>query len=402
MKTLRIGLFGFGHVGRGFFEITQKLGKGRFSIEKICVKTPGKNRSLPPHYFTYEPDDILQNPEIDIVVEAIGGSEEAYPIAQKALANRKPLITANKKMVAENLPDLIEWQDIYHTPLRYEAAVCGAIPAIHTVDSYLRSQDIQSIRGIFNGSSNYILTQVFDNGRSYAEALEEAQELGFAEVDPRLDVGGFDALSKLVILLHQAYGLPVAPAEVPRFGIAQLAESDMAFAKANRLKIKPLAHLHKSARSIQGWVMPAFIAVDSPLYNIDQELNAVEIEATYSGKLLFAGKGAGSHPTGSAVYADLLNISQEIERSIQAHPAPSLRFDAQAEAVVYVRGENLDQLADLPIQTVLQTGSNYVVGKALLKPLQEATEEKAIFVCEAEALPIAQRTTPQLIYEAVC
>ena len=212
-KQHKIGLFGFGCVGQGLYDILEKT-DFKAEIVKICVKNKDKERSLPAHFFTYNSASILEDESISLVVELIDNADEAYEIVTTALKRGKNVVTANKKMVAEHLEELIQLQEEHGVSLLYEGAVCGCIPIIRTLEEYYDNELVFSVSGIFNGSSNYILTKVIQENLSYDVALKQAQELGFAESDPILDVGGFDPLYKLCIVALHAYGVIANPEEV--------------------------------------------------------------------------------------------------------------------------------------------------------------------------------------------
>src|SRR6202012_2768829 len=225
-KKLNIGLFGFGVVGQGLYDII-KTKNLNLEIKKIAIKDPHKTRTLPSHLFTTERDEILNNPEINTIVELINDTEAAFEIVSRALSSGKNVVSASKKMIATYLNELIELQNKYGTSLLYEGAVCGSIPIIRNLEEYYDNELLHSISGIFNGSSNYILSKGFIEGLDYNSALKQAQDLGFAETDPTSDVGGFDAKYKLVIAAAHAYGIVVQPDEVLNIGIQNLSASDI-------------------------------------------------------------------------------------------------------------------------------------------------------------------------------
>src|SRR3954471_18502815 len=212
-KKLNIGLFGFGVVGQGLYDII-KTKHLNLEIVKIAIKNPDKERSLPASLFTTDKEELLSNPEINTIVELINDTEAAFEIVSRALSTGKNVVSASKKMIALHLDELIELQHKYGTSLLYEGSVCGSIPIIRNLEEYYDNELLHSISGIFNGSSNYILTKVCSEGMDYATALKQAQDLGFAETDPTLDVGGFDAKYKLVIAASHAYGVVVKPEDV--------------------------------------------------------------------------------------------------------------------------------------------------------------------------------------------
>ena len=302
----RIGLIGFGCVGQGLYDVVEANKHLGLEIGRICVKDKEKPRSLPAAAFTYDVQELLQDSSLDIVAELISDPEEALYIVRQALQQGRTVISANKKMIAENLPELIQLQQQFGGVLLYEASVCGSIPILRTLEAYYGSEPLLEVRGILNGSSNYILSKLHAEGGSYTSALRQAQELGFAELDPALDVEGIDALNKLCIIAAHAYGLLVHPGEVLHFGINHVTAEAVELATAAGTKIKLVATLKADgAGKVALQVIPTLVPASDALYAVDQEFNAVELDAQFAGKQFLKGRGAGSHPTGSAVWADI-------------------------------------------------------------------------------------------------
>ncbi|MDL5050919.1 homoserine dehydrogenase [Oscillatoria amoena NRMC-F 0135] len=303
--TLKLGLFGFGCVGQGLYHVLHETQGIKASIKKICVKHPEKKRSLPATFFTYDQGEILHDPEIDVVVELIDDADAAFEILKAALQNGKHVVTANKKMLAENLEEIYYMQQHYNRSVLYEGAVCGSIPIIRNLEEYYDNDLITEVSGIFNGSTNYILTRLFEDNLSYEAALVLAQQLGFAECNPSLDVEGYDPKYKLAIALTHAFGIFVKPDEIINLGINRINAFDQAYALTNNLRIKLVARAFKSGNKIYGLIAPQFIGEHHPLYTIRNEYNAVQVQGAFSEKQLFVGKGAGGYPTGSAVLSDI-------------------------------------------------------------------------------------------------
>src|SRR5471030_2969507 len=236
-KKLNIGLFGFGVVGQGLYDII-KTKNLNLEIVRIAIKNKYKQRTLASNLFTDDKDEILNNPDINTVVELINDTEAAFDIVSRALSSGKNVVSSSKKMIAIYLDELIALQHKHGTSLLYEGAVCGSIPIIRNLEEYYDNELLHSISGIFNGSSNYILSKGFNENMDYDTALKEAQDLGFAETDPTSDVGGFDAKYKLVIAAAHAYGVIVHPDEVFNFGIQNLSANDLQYAREKNLKVK--------------------------------------------------------------------------------------------------------------------------------------------------------------------
>lgn len=311
-KTLNIGLFGFGCVGFGLFEVLQSTPGLKANIKKIAIRNPGKPRQIGMEHFTTDRFEILNDPDINVVVELIDDSEAAFDIVRTAMQNGKAVVSANKKMIAEHLPELLQLQETCQVPFLYEASCCASIPIIRNLEEYYDNDLLESFEGIVNGSTNYILTQTAENGLSYADALHDAQNKGYAESDPTLDTGGFDAKYKLLILLAHAFGLVVAPNDIHNIGIDRLGDLEINYAREKNLKIKLVAQALKSAdNAISAFVMPKFVKKSDKLYNVDDVYNGVITKTSFADTQFFVGKGAGAHPTASAVLSDISALSYD-------------------------------------------------------------------------------------------
>jgi len=304
-KKLRIGLFGYGCVGQGLHDVLESSGF-KAEIVRICVKDRTKPRRLPMDKFTFNGDDILNDPTINLVVELTNDPEEAYKIVTTAMRNGKHVVTAGKTMVAHHLHELISLQEQFGVSLLYEASACASIPVIRNLEEYYDNELLHSVEGIFNGSTNYILTRMQAGKLSYTEALDEAREKGFAEADPRLDVEGWDSKYKLCIITGHAYGVFPDPSEVFHVGINKITEFDIRYAAEKGLRIKLVSHVEKCGKdSVTGFVMPRFVSPEESLYTVNDEYNAVIAEAAFADRQFFYGKGAGGHATGCAVLSDI-------------------------------------------------------------------------------------------------
>ncbi|MEQ8906265.1 homoserine dehydrogenase [Ekhidna sp.] len=311
MKTAKkIGLFGFGTVGKGFYENLKKHPHLPAKIEKVCVKRLDLPRIGHELYFTNNPDELLEDPNLDIIVELIDDAEAAKVFVEKALNNGKAVISANKKMIGESLAEIDLWHQAFQPNFLYEAAVGGGIPIVHAIDGFFRDQDITQIRGILNGSSNYILTQMQQQNWSYEQALKDAQKKGFAERNPSLDVSGMDAAYKLSILAYHAFGQVPSMKSFEIESIEDVTSDDIKKAKSKRRKIKPIATLVKGSDGISCAIKPEAVGPNDEFYSVDFENNAVSVETLVSGRHVAVGKGAGSLPTGSSVLEDLKRLLQ--------------------------------------------------------------------------------------------
>ena len=315
----QIGLFGYGCVAQGFVEGLTRNPLLPAEVRTICVKDPVKPRTGYEGAFTTDPDQILNDPEIDIVIELIDDHLAAFEIATKALSGGKSLISANKRMVAEHLAELREIEDQSGSTLLYEGAVAGSIPILHSLQQFFRPQTIQRLRGILNGSTNYILTKMNQSFQSFEETLAEAQSLGFVERDPTLDISGKDAAYKASILAYHAFGKIIEPSEIVTEGIHDIEPALILESRKVGLKLKLVADLWMEKGHVQGRVQPQLISEDDPLYNIDDEYNGICVEGDLSGPQTYIGKGAGCTPTGSAVLNDLCLILDGFRYSSNQH-----------------------------------------------------------------------------------
>lgn len=307
MKITKIGLFGYGCVGQGFNKLLEDSPDINAKITKIVVKNKYKKRDLPEDKFYFQPSDILIDNDIDTVVELIDDADAAYDIVKSALKMGKHVVSANKKMIAHNLNELVKIAKENEVSFLYEASVCASIPIIRNLENYFKSDIIEGFQGICNGTTNYILSQT-SNGLTYEEALEEAQNLGFAESDPTLDVDGFDAKYKLGILLKHAFGTFIKPNKIFNCGIRHILPHHISFAEEYGCKIKLYSYAKKIDDKTIGFVAPFLVPKSHPNYNVENEFNAVNVNARFAHEQLFHGRGAGSVPTASAVLSDLLAL----------------------------------------------------------------------------------------------
>lgn len=305
-KQLTIGLFGFGVVGEGLYKVLQQTPSLKASIKKVCIKNPGKKRNAPDSLFTTDKDVLLNDPEINVIVEVINESEPAFDIVSTALKNGKDVVSASKKMIAEHLPELLELQKQTDRSFLCEAAACASIPVIRNLEEYYDNDLLHSIKAIVNGSTNFILTKMFEENLSFRDALILAQQLGFAESDPTLDVEGYDAVNKWAFLLTHAYGIIEHPDNIVFNGIQNVQAGDANVAREKHYDIKLVAQAKKLQNGkVAAFVLPQFIKHDDHLAFVKNEYNGVVIESGFADKQFFYGKGAGSFPTASAVLSDL-------------------------------------------------------------------------------------------------
>lgn len=378
-KKITIGMFGFGVVGQGLYDIitTKNL---NFEIKKFVIKNPDKKRTLPAELFTTDPEVVLNDAEINTIVELIDDAEVAYEITKRALSSGKNVVSANKKMIATHLEELTQIQQKYGTSLLYEGAVCGSIPIIRNLEEYYDNELLHSVSGIFNGSSNYILSKIFNERQSYDAALKKAQELGFAETDPTLDVGGFDAKYKLTIVASHAYGLFVNPDQILNLGIDKLGEADIRYAKEKQYKIKltPLAK-EINEHEVVLYVLPKFISKDSILFNVENENNGVLVKAAFADEQFFYGKGAGGHPTGSAVLSDIAALRYGYRYEYKKHlTEKTLNYSTNYDIKVYFRYQDEEILKKVYFNTISERyyseQTKFVIGTINIQELIKAKD----------------------------
>lgn len=306
-QTKHTALIGFGTVGQGFYHYLAENNNDK-QLATVVIKNASKSRVPDNLNFTTNVNDIFQNNDIKTIVELISDYKEAFNIVKKALEQGKIVISSNKKMIAHHLEELVELEQQFGGKFLYEGAVAGSIPIIKIINEQYAFDEITEIRGILNGTSNYILTQLFEKGIGYQEALRQAQEAGFAEANPAADVEGYDALYKLLILTTHAFGKFISPEKALTIGINNIKNSDFAFAKANHLKIKLVASAKSHNNKLTLSVVPTFVDENDDLFYVKNEYNGVEVVSNNIGSQFYKGKGAGKLPTGHVVYTDYKSI----------------------------------------------------------------------------------------------
>lgn len=321
MRKVYIGVLGFGTVGQGTVktlldnkeEIKMRTGT-EIEVKKIAVKHPHKKRSLtlPPHLFTDDPYEIVNDPEIEIVVELIGGIEPARSLILQALENGKNVVTANKEVIARFGRELLPLAGEKRLDLYFEGAVGGGIPIVRPLKICLAGNRIYSIVGIVNATTNYILTKMAEEGWTYEEALKDAQAKGYAEANPSYDVEGLDAAYKIAILASIGFNSRVDVDRVYREGISSIAPIDITYAKELGYVIKLLAIAKEENDMLSVRVHPALIPQNHPLASVRGVNNAILVHGSSVGRVMFFGEGAGSLPTGSAVVGDIIDIARNI------------------------------------------------------------------------------------------
>jgi homoserine dehydrogenase len=326
--VVRIGVIGHGTVGAAFVKLVKQQSNTiaarsgvRLEIARVAVRnTAAHAGSLAADVLTQDADFVVSDPTVDLVVELMGGIDEARTLILKALASGKPVVTANKALIATHGAELFAAADKSGIDLLFEAAVCGGIPLIRPLRESLRGEPIRRVLGIVNGTTNYILTKMSEDGASYADALAGAQQLGYAEADPTADVEGLDAAAKISIIASIAFGANVVAGDVYSEGITKVTAADIAIAHrlGYAVKLLAIAELEKSSGSVSVRVHPAMVPHHHPLASVRDAFNAVVVDGEASGSLMFYGRGAGGDPTASSVLGDVIDAAINLNKGAHA------------------------------------------------------------------------------------
>jgi homoserine dehydrogenase len=354
VKPVRVGLLGLGTVGGGTVvvlarnadEIARRAGRGIVVSHAAALNLDrARALGLEGARLSADPAAVVSDPEVDIVVELFGGYEPARTLILAAIANGKHVVTANKALIARHGNEIFAAAREHGVMVAFEAAVAGGIPIIKAIREGLAANRIEWVAGIINGTSNFILTEMRDRGRGFAEVLAEAQRLGYAEADPTFDVEGVDAAHKLTILAAIAFGIPLQFEKVHVEGISRVAREDVVYAQELGYRIKHLGIARRAARGIELRVHPALIPERRLIANVDGVMNAVLVKADAVGPTLYYGPGAGAEPTASAVVADLVDVTRALTTDPE-NRVPHLAFQA-------------DALADVPILAMPEVETAY-------------------------------------------
>jgi homoserine dehydrogenase len=326
--VVRIGVIGHGTVGAAFVKLVKQQSDTiaarsgvRLEIARVAVRNTATHAgSLVADVLTQDADFVVSDPTVDLVVELMGGIDEARALILKALASGKPVVTANKALIATHGAELFAAADKSGIDLLFEAAVCGGIPLIRPLRESLRGEPIRRVLGIVNGTTNYILTKMSEDGASYADALAGAQQLGYAEADPTADVEGLDAAAKISIIASIAFGANVVAGDVYSEGITKITAADIAIAHrlGYAVKLLAIAELENSSGSVSVRVHPAMVPHHHPLASVRDAFNAVVVDGEASGSLMFYGRGAGGDPTASSVLGDVIDAAINLNKGAHA------------------------------------------------------------------------------------
>lgn len=390
-KQINIGLFGFGTVGKGLYDVLKKIQPENVSIVKVCVRNVAKHSAEAPELeFTNNADDIFTDSRINFIVELIDDAEAAYGIVKRALQAIIPVVSGNKKMLARHIQEMIQLQRDNDTALLYDASACGSIPVIRNLEEYYDNDLLISVKGILNGSSNFILSKIFNEGMNYAEALKLAQDLGFAESNPTLDIGGWDSLFKLIIITIHAFGVYVEPEQIFTFGIGNMNEHDIQFAHEKRRRVKLVGWAEKvDEDKLVLSVMPHLLSKQKYIYSVEDEFNGVVIKGLFYYKQFMFGQGAGGFPTGSAVLSDITAQLYDYRYQYKKLQSPhQLHFTNDYKVRIYYRYDSPATLNLLEFSTIHESYYSdtykYVVGDIELSQLQaqaQSLRESNVFVC---------------------
>lgn len=387
MRTVRIGLLGVGVVGSAVARAVQEdAGMSRRSgvkleLVKAAVRDLSKQRAidLPNSVLTRDHAEVVSNPDIEIVVELMGGETPAFELITTALKSGKHVVSANKEVLAKRGSELLKTAAESGSKLFYEASVGGGIPVLDPISDDLLANRIDSIRAIINGTTNYILTRMASEGAAYDDVLADAQRLGYAEADPTADVDGFDALYKIAILGRLAFGTSAPVDNIYREGIRKVGAKDFQYAAELGFTIKLIAAAQRTDSGLLLRVHPSFVPLDVPIASVNGAMNMVEIEGDLVGPLWLQGAGAGPEPTASAVLGDVLRVAREIEHpsveGSEAEPLPVapmsqhscqyyLRLTAADRAGVLARVAKVLGDAGISIRSVIQMDTDETAGQA--------------------------------------
>ena len=379
---MKIGLLGHGTVGSGVRKIIDEKNTKEVSqleISRILVRY---EKDITDERMTVDIHDIVEDPDIDVVVECIGGDEPAFSYVQAALFNGKHVVTSNKKMLVNHLGELLETARTRGVSLKYEAACGGGIPWMSNLDRTKRIDDIESFRGIFNGTTNYILSKMSDEGSEFVVALKEAQDCGYAEFDPSDDIDGMDTAYKVVLSSCKGFGILANIQDIDIYGIRHISAKDIAYACKHGYVCKLIGSGVKSDSSVSGTVIPTFIPKQNIFATIPANFNAIESDSKTLGKMTYVGQGAGSYPTAHAVVQDLIDLV--LHQDTEVSFGVSVCVDNKSRvSSFYVRSVNLNRMEEvieerIDEDTCITKRMSFVELASVMKTL----EDDAVFVAE--------------------
>jgi len=323
MQKVKVGLLGLGTVGGGVYRLLKANGEDIahkagtvIEVKKILVRDPSRHREVPPELLTTDYREIVEDDEIRVIVEVMGGIEPARSYILEAFHRGKSVVTANKDLLAEYGKELFDAEEEHKADFFFEASVAGGIPIIGALKESLAANRILDVMGIVNGTTNYILTRMEAEGASFEEVLADAQRLGYAEADPAADVDGLDAARKVAILASIAFNTRVTFKDVYAEGIRSIGQADIAYARELGYTIKLLGIAREDGGQIEARVHPALVAADHPLASVQDVFNAIFVRGDAVGETMFYGRGAGAGPTASAVAGDIIEVARDVNKGI--------------------------------------------------------------------------------------
>src|SRR5215471_2268068 len=402
-SPLRVGLAGLGNVGAGVAKVLSgdtrslawRAGRG-IEITAISAREKKRDRGVDLSAFAFEPDAmaLASRKDVDVVVELIGGEEGvARALVESALKAKKHVVTANKALLARHGPALAALAERNDLALKFEAAICGGIPIVKALREGLIAYDIAAVRGILNGTCNFILTQMESTGRPFADVLTEAQRLGYAEADPTLDIGGGDTAHKLTLLTSLAFGTVPDLDGIAIRGIENISPADIAFAGEFGYRVKLLGVARTTPNGIEQRVHPAMVPIRTPLADVESSFNAVAVDAGAAGPFVFEGRGAGTGPTSSAVIADLVDVARGAIGPAFGRPAEQLLHAKRAPAearlsAYYLRFQVLD-VPGVMAEISRHLANEQVSIESMIQRGRSPGEPVAIVMITHETSPVA-------------
>ncbi len=411
MKDIKIGLLGFGTIGAGVVKLLaknsalleEKLG-ARLSLKKIADLdiTTDRGVSVEPGVLTTNVDDVLCDPEISMVIELIGGYEPAKSFVLKAIANGKHIITANKALLAVHGEEIYAAAAQKGVEILFEAAVGGGIPVLSAIKGNMAGNNFSTVLGILNGTCNYILSKMAQDGADFADVLKSAQELGYAEADPTFDVEGIDTAHKLCLLLSLCFGTRVDLKDISTEGISSISAVDINFARDFGYKIKLLAIGKRDGERIEARVHPTMIPVNYPLADVNGVFNAIRLTGDFVGPVMFYGRGAGMDPTASAVIGDVVDIARNMLAGVSRRSAPLGYLDERVKKLTikpmgeivskyYIRFDAVDRPGVLAKISGALGASNISI-ESMMQTVRSASETVPIVIMTHEAREMDVRT----------
>ncbi|MFB1098278.1 MULTISPECIES: homoserine dehydrogenase [Terribacillus] len=410
-QRIQIGLCGLGTVGSGVVQILQdhqeqiryKLGC-EVEVAKVLVKDKEKKREYirDASILTTEAADITDNPDIDIIVEVMGGMEDTFQLLERGIRNRKHIVTANKDLMAEHGDKLFTLSQEYGTDIYYEASVAGGIPILRSLSDGLASDKIEKVMGIVNGTTNFILTKMTDENLSFETVLEEAQALGFAEADPTSDVEGLDAARKMTLLANLAFKMPVAYSDVQVAGITSISQEDIEFAGKLGYIVKLIGIAAIDEGKVEVSVEPTLLPEAHPLAQVKNEFNAVYVYGHAVGETMFYGPGAGGLPTATAVVSDLMEVIKNIRLGVsgKAYVQPqyktALKDNTEKHAKYFIRVEAEDQTGAFHAVTNVFAGQDVSFAKILQLPHSKSKTAEVVMVTHKHSKQQIENSIQQL------